>query len=565
MKKAAILGLAWVLSAGTAFGQAALPTSYSGPWKTGPLPTGWTQVGLDTDYSSSYDPGEGTAGKMNSAGDNIQINFSGSPSKITYWVKKNGTSAAPYEFTVQESPDNVFWSDVAKFSDTGTQLPTTAVQYTNNLLSASRYLKLIYNIKASGINVGFDGIEIVGPGVPSVLFNPNGTTNAPVSNEFTMAVSISPSGSGMQSWNLTPGYSGAASLTGGTFIFTPATADQYKTFTVRVIATNNIGTTTGTATIAVTPYVPPVPVISFSPVAPYSIMATHTQKLGIGVLPVGSGISGWTLLPSNYAGTATLVGTNFTFTTAAADGPATYTFTVLATNSFGTSTGTASILVAEYIEPPPPGSVVVTFEDGPSKTAYAPTTNTMSGVSWLIGGVIGTLDGDKKFDAKALRIRCEEGDSEIKLRSQTAFAGGLESISLWFASYGNDGTNDMPQLSVQISTNLNENWITLETIDTGTATNLAYRAIPVGVNVPVYFRLWAPFADSDNRANVDNITLAPYVTPSGYEAYLLQYNVTPGDPGTAEGDDWDGDGATNLQEYNAVPKTNPYDPASVPP
>ena len=122
----------------------------------------------------------------------------------------------------------------------------------------------------------------------------------------------------------------------------------------------------------------------------------------------------------------------------------------------------------------------------------------------------------------------------------------------------------MPQVSVQISTNINDGWITLETIDTGSATNLAYRAIPVGVNVPAYFRLWAPVAGTDNRANVDNITLSPYVAPMGYDAFLLQYNVTPGDPGTATNENLDGDAYTNQQEFDAVPKTNPYDETSHP-
>lgn len=562
MKIAMIIGSGLLLAAGTAaFGQASLPTFYSGPWKAGPLPTGWTAYGLrSSDYADNYDGVDGNAGGLDTAGDWIKINFASAPSTVSYWLKGNSLSG-DYTFKVQESVNGSTWTDMAVFNS-GNPIPNSpATQYTNNLLSSSRHVQFIYVTRAAG-NVGIDGVRIAGPGVPSVSFNPNGTTNAPVSNLFSMAVSISPSGSGMQSWNMTPSYSGTASLTAGSFTFTPATADQNKTFTVRVIATNSIGTTTGTATVVVTPYTAPVPVITLSPAAPYSIMATETQKLGIGAAPAGSGISGWTLLPSNYAGSATMVGTNFTFTTAAADGPATYMFTVLATNLYGTSTGTAEITVAEYVKPPPPGSVIVTFEDGPSKTAYSPTTNTISGRSWLLGGVIGTLENDKKFDLKALRIRCNEGDDFVKLCSLTPFASGIESISLWFASYGNDGTNNMPQVSIQISTNLATGWVTLDTIDTGSAANLAVRVNSVGVNVPVYFRLWAPVAGNDKRANIDNIAIAPYVAPTGYDAFLLKYNVTPGDPGTAPGDDLDGDTHSNTNEFNA--DSNPYDPASVP-
>jgi hypothetical protein len=42
-----------------------------------------------------------------------------------------------------------------------------------------------------------------------------------------------------------------------------------------------------------------------------------------------------------------------------------------------------------------------------------------------------------------------------------------------------------------------------------------------------------------------------------YEAFLLQYNVTPGDPGTAPDEDWDGDGYSNTNEFDNL--TNPYD------
>ena len=562
MRKSTILGMAILLWAtGMAFGQASLPAFYSGPWKVGPLPTGWTALGLRSpDYSENYDGVDGNAAGLDSSSDYIQINFNSSPGTVSYYTKINGSFGTSV-FKVLESVDGSVWTDVETY-DSGNPVPTTATQYEHSLLASSRYVKFLYVTKVSG-NVGLDGILIEGPGVPTVTFNPNGSTNAPASNVFTMAVSILPSGAGMQSWNMLPAYTGPASLTNGNFTFTPASGDNGKTFTLSVIATNSVGTTTGTASIVVTAYVPPVPVITFSPAAPYSIMATETQRLGIGVAPAGSGIQSWGLLPT-YSGAASLVGTNFSFITAQADGPSNYTLSVIATNVYGATTGTASIAVTAYVPPPPPGSVVVDFEDGPSKTQYNTTTNTMSGRSWLLSGVIGTLDNDKKFDLKALRIRCNSGDNEIKLGSLTPFTNGIDSITLWFASYGTDGTNNMPQVSIEISTNLDTGWITLDTFDTGSATSLVFRATEVKVREPVYFRLRAPQAGTDKRANIDNITISPYVAATGYNAFLLQYNVTPGDSGTAEGEDWDGDGWTNLQEFNAFPQTNPYDAASHP-
>ncbi len=404
----------------------------------------------------------------------------------------------------------------------------------------------------------FSGTVIdAGPVPPTVWFNPPGAQSVAVSNELSLTVSATPEGSGIQSWSMAPAYSGSANLTGGIFTFTPAGPDNGKVLTLSVVATNSVGASTGTVSITVTPYVVPVPVITFHPVAPYSIMATETQQIGISVTPSGSGIQGWSLTPDSYEGVATLVGTNFTFATAEADGPETYTLSVVATNVHGATTGTAEIAVSQFVPAPPPGSVVVDFEDAAAKTTYAPDVRTLSGRSWLVGGVIGTLENDKKFGDKALRVRGNAGDDPIKLRSETPFNDGIESISLWYASYGNDSGN-MPKVSIQISTALDGDWITLDTIDTGTAVVLTSHVIEVKVKEPVYFRLWAPQAGTDRRANFDNIVISPYELPTGYEAYLLSYNVTPGDPGTAPEEDLDGDGHTNQAEYLAG--TNPYDP-----
>jgi len=402
-------------------------------------------------------------------------------------------------------------------------------------------------------------VGTAGPVLPVVSFNPSGNQSIPVSNLLELAVSVSPPGSGMSGWSLTPTYSGAASLTGGLFSFTPASGDSGKTFSLKVVATNTVGNTTGTTSIAVTPYVAPVPVITFNPAGPYGIMATQTQKVGIAVTPAGSGIASWTLLPSNYLGSATLMGTNFTFITQQADGPSNYTLTVVATNVFGSTTGTVAFTISEYIPEPPPGSVVVTFEDATGKSDYTTVTNTLSGRQWIVSGATSIEAGDKKFGTRALRIRSNDAQNPVKLCSLTPFASGIESISLWYATYGSDNTNRVPQISIQISTNLNSDWVTLDTFNTGDSTVLISRYVDVNVKVPVYFRLWSPSTGEDDRANVDNIVIAPYVVPSGYDAFLLKYNVTPGDPGTAPGEDLDGDTFSNTNEFNAL--TNPYDEA----
>ena len=565
MKKAAICGLAILSAAAGAWGQAMLPAFYSGPWGgTNVLPSGWTKFGLGSDYADNYDGVGGGGAKFDTAGDYILINVASAPSTVEYYIRGNSLSG-DYVFKIQEGATSNALTDVIAFTPTNNPISGSIVGRTNNLLSSTRFVKFIYVTRAAG-NVGIDGIRIAGPAAPTVSFNPNGTTNAPVSNQFTMAVTIAPSGAGMQSWSMLPAYAGPASLTGGTFSFTPAAGDNGKTFTLSVIATNSMGTTTGTATIAVTPYVPPVPVISFSPAAPYSIMATYTQKLGIGITPAGSGISEWTLLPSNYAGSATLVGTNFTFTTAQADGPATYTFTVLATNSFGTTTGTADIIVGTYVPPPPAGAYICTFEDG-TKTGYASGDVTMSNKTWNLTGIlIGSDALDLKIGSKAARLKYDPTDGEETMTLlETVMSNGVGRVSFWYGPYGSHGTN-APNLAIEISDSLASGWVEVGAADAGAVSVLTYYSADVYVSSPVYVRIRAKSGTKDRSANFDNITITPYAAPSysAYEQYLLQYNVTPGDAGTAPGEDWDGDNVSNSNEFMALPQTNPYDPASAP-
>ena len=560
MRKTAVWGAGILLVAGTlAWGQATLPAFYSGPWSTTNLPTGWTKNSLGSDYATDYDGSGGNAAKFDGSGDWITIYFNSAPSTVSYWARGNSLSGE-YSYKVQESVNGSTWTDVVVFNTGNPLNNSAAVAYTNSLLSASRYVRFIYVTKAGG-NVGLDGVRVAGPGVPSVSFNPAGTTNAPVSNLFTMAVSISPAGAGMQSWSMTPAYAGPASLTNGSFSFTPAAGDNSKTFTVSVIATNSIGTTTGTATIAVTPYVAPVPVITFSPTGTYSIMATYTQKLGIGVSPAGSGIQSWTFLPSNYAGSASLVGTNFTFISAAADGPSNYTLTVIATNVYGSKTGTAEIAVSTYVAPPPPGYYMVTFEDG-TKAGYASADVVLSNKTWNLTGIlIGTDADDKKIGSKAARLKYDPADGEETMTLLTnVMANGISTISLWSAPYAAHGT-DAPTLALEVSESLTAGWIQVGEVAVSNFTELTYYSADVYISIPVYVRIRAISGVTGRSANFDNVTIAPYTSPAAtpYDAFLLQYNVTPGDPGTAANDDLDGDGFSNTNEFTAG--TNPYDEA----
>ena len=176
--------------------------------------------------------------------------------------------------------------------------------------------------------------------------------------------------------------------------------------------------------------------------------------------------------------------------------------------------------------------------------------------------MIGTSADDKKIGSKAARLKYtpEDGEDTMTVQSKV-LNNGIGKISLWYAPYGTHG-EDAPTLVVEISESLAAGWIQVgEDIEVGSVTELTYFSADVYVNVPVYVRIRAIDGTANKSANFDNITITPYTSPAStpYEAFLLKYNVTPGDPGTELADDLDGDGWDNSAEFSA--DTNPYDAA----
>ena len=95
-------------------------------------------------------------------------------------------------------------------------------------------------------------------------------------------------------------------------------------------------------------------------------------------------------------------------------------------------------------------------------------------------------------------------------------------------------------------------------------TTLTEYEVDVGISQSMHVRIRTEYVEGVGQVNVDNVVIAPYAAAScsAYEQYLRQYNVTPGDSGTAPGEDCDGYGSSNTNEFNAL--TNPYDAASHP-
>ena len=96
----------------------------------------------------------------------------------------------------------------------------------------------------------------VGTKLPPTISFPSDAESVAVSNTLYVAIGVQPTGSGIASWSFAPDPAGTRSLPGSTFSFTPASADEGKTFTLSVTATNSYGTNTATLAVTVTEYVP---------------------------------------------------------------------------------------------------------------------------------------------------------------------------------------------------------------------------------------------------------------------------------------------------------------------
>lgn len=301
------------------------------------------------------------------------------------------------------------------------------------------------------------------------------------------------------------------------------------------------------------------PVVGFTPDSGVQVHVSNTLDVAVSVLPTG-GIQQWWVDPAP-AGTTNFSAGTFHFTPAAADDGGTFTLNMVATNSYGASTGILEIAVTEYL---PPGTYEITFDKtGEVKTSYDPGAVTLSGEEWILDqAIIGDSALDLKVGARAARFG--KYYEATMTSSNKLLSSGLGTISFLYAQYG--GGDAGAELVVEVATNsATGDWIEVGRVNANGVTTLTAYETTVGISQSMYVRIRTEYTPDVGQVNVDSIIIVPYAAPvySAYEQYLLQYNVTPGDSGTAPDEDWDGDGALNTNEFDA--DSNPYDPASVPP
>lgn len=130
---------------------AILPTSWS--FTTTSLPTGWSAVDpIPAYYSASGNTPP--AYKFDATGDQIIINFAGSPGNLTYYLAGNSFSGGT--FLVEESVNGTSWSTLHSHTSPPASTYTLFADIPN---SASHYIRFNYSNKVTG-NIGLDDVTI---------------------------------------------------------------------------------------------------------------------------------------------------------------------------------------------------------------------------------------------------------------------------------------------------------------------------------------------------------------------------------------------------------------------
>lgn len=286
---------------------------------------------------------------------------------------------------------------------------------------------------------------------------------------------------------------------------------------------------------------------------------SNTLSVAVSAAPEGSAVTSCTV-SSGFPGTFSFANGTATITPTGPEAVGNaYTLTAVATNKYGAATNAFDFAVTRYL---PPGAVFIDFEDlGTTSANYASNAPvTLAGTQWILHNAVTKMDANDRFNGKNA-LRMNHGWKEGFLASSGAVASnGLSFVSFAYATRGNYVTG--ATVSVEVSLDGAE-WFAAGEVETADTHELAtYKTPYIGIAEPLFVRLRVLGQDS---CNLDDILLEQFAADperTPFEAYLLRYNVTPGDQLTGEGDDYDGDGATNAAEFAAG--TNPYDKNSKP-
>ena len=158
-----LLTITLVASSLCALAQAPLPTGWN---FDDPTPNGWTESLDNNPGNTRYTNGAvGAACKLDGDDEYVVVNFTDVCSAVTYFIIGQGSNQPDDIFTIEESADGQSWSTMREL--VGPDLDGgTFVEYTDNPMPASRFIRWYFTEKQSGRNVGLDEITL-SPQVPT--------------------------------------------------------------------------------------------------------------------------------------------------------------------------------------------------------------------------------------------------------------------------------------------------------------------------------------------------------------------------------------------------------------
>jgi endonuclease/exonuclease/phosphatase family metal-dependent hydrolase len=160
-----------------------------------------------------------------------------------------------------------------------------------------------------------------------------------------------------------------------------------------------------------------------------------------------------------------------------------------------------------------PAAYVADFEDA-SKNGYAANSVLLNGVSWELNeALIGALDNDRKHGARSARVRSNATDAATGyLRMNEDVSGGLNAITFYYGKYGTDAATEG---RVEISTDAGATWTSVGdfVVDSTDLTLFSVTNLnrTGGVRIQIL-----KTTGTDDRFNIDDITLYPFVFSAGF-------------------------------------------------
>lgn len=299
------------------------------------------------------------------------------------------------------------------------------------------------------------------------------------------------------------------------------------------------------------------PTVAFSPAAPWTY-AKQTLVVQVKARPAGTKVTSMSVSPKpNGAVSSNLTAGTWTFTPSTNDANKSFMLTAVATNNYGRTTNSVDVRVKGVVTK---GTLTIDFEGVTGEqTSWNGATLSLpagSGTNWVLEGSIvrNGYSSDRKNEKSALVFTSNAVGS---IRSQgKVLDKGIGKISYCYGVNTNHLDAGRPMLRTLVSED-GEFWVEADAADTaelGSDGALAERSFDVGVGVPVYLEFRCDGFSGSAQVNLDDVVIQPEATISPYDKKLLMFNVTPGDPGTKNTEDLDGDGAINSSDKN------PYDP-----